>query len=319
MPKTGFLYTTDIHGSEQAFVKFLNAAKYYKVNTLIHGGDFTGKAVYPIIDKGGTWDVPSYAEKSWTLKSMEEVEALEKSMTMSGYYPYRTTPEGVEKMQGHPELQEKIWKDLMQERVRRWMKVAEERLAPQGVKCIISIGNDDPQDVRNIIDESNFVIQPEGKVIMLDNHEMISTGYANMTPWQCPGDLEEEVLAEKIEALTSQVKDMKNAIFNFHCPPYKTILDQAPRISKGKDGELKFGSGGAFDMFSVGSKSIKDSILKYQPLVALHGHIHEAKGVQKLYNTIMINPGSRYIEGALDSVLVQLEDHKVKSYFFVSG
>ena len=46
------LYTTDIHGSDVIFKKFLNAGKIYKVNYLIIGGDIAGKYLTPIVDIG---------------------------------------------------------------------------------------------------------------------------------------------------------------------------------------------------------------------------------------------------------------------------
>ena len=38
-------FATDIHGSEICWKKFINAGKWYEVDTLILGGDMTGKAI----------------------------------------------------------------------------------------------------------------------------------------------------------------------------------------------------------------------------------------------------------------------------------
>ena len=51
----------------------------------------------------------------------------------------------------------------------------------------------------------------------------------------------------------------------------------------------------------------RDAIVKYQPLVGLHGHIHESKGVKKLGGVTIANPGSEYGEGILDGLLVDID------------
>ena len=70
----------------------------------------------------------------------------------------------------------------------------------------------------------------------------------------------------------------------------------------------------------VGSKAVRDAIDRYQPLISLHGHIHESKGAVKIGKTLSINPGSAYEEGMLMSALVNLDAKKgVKSYQLVNG
>ncbi|MEM2843188.1 MAG: hypothetical protein QXZ53_04845 [Candidatus Bathyarchaeia archaeon] len=145
---------------------------------------------------------------------------------------------------------------------------------------------------------------------------MISTGYSNITPWKCPRDIFEEDLERKINAMTSQVKDMKNCIFNFHCPPYGTTLDLAPKL----DETLKpIVSGGGFVMEHVGSKAVRKVIEENQPMIGLHGHIHESRGVDNIGRTLCLNAGSEYTEGILRGILIVLSDGKIKSYSPVSG
>lgn len=45
-------YATDVHGSEICWNKFISGGKFYEVDTLILGGDMTGKAIAPIIAQG---------------------------------------------------------------------------------------------------------------------------------------------------------------------------------------------------------------------------------------------------------------------------
>jgi hypothetical protein len=85
---------------------------------------------------------------------------------------------------------------------------------------------------------------------------------------------------KKIDHMASQVKNMKNCIFNFHCPPYDTYLDQGPKLDETLKPVLSMGGG--IKMIPVGSPAIRNAIDKYQPLLGLHGHIHESKASQKL-------------------------------------
>ena len=57
----------------------------------------------------------------------------------------------------------------------------------------------------------------------------------------------------------------------------------------------------------------------FQPMLGLHGHIHEAKGVRKIGRTMCMNPGSEYSEAILRGIIVNLDEKGVKSYQTTSG
>ena len=63
-------------------------------------------------------------------------------------------------------------------------------------------------------------------------------------------------------------------------------------------------------MVPVGSTAVRDAILKYEPLLGLHGHIHESRGSRRLGSTTIVNPGSEYAEGILTGAVVDLTDDK---------
>ena len=311
-------YTTDLHGSEQCFLKFVNAGKFYKVNVLVCGGDITGKMIVPLIQKGDDIFEAEFLGKSQTAKGDEATKQLEKSISYAGYYPFRTTKEEMTRLNANPAEVDKLFSDLMRQRVERWVKVAEEKLKGTGINCIITPGNDDRMDIDSAFEASDFVINPEGKVVSIDdNHEMISTGYTNITPWNCPRDISEEELGKKLEDMASKVKNMSTCIFNLHCPPYDSNIDSAPKLDK----DLKpiVSPGGEMVMIPVGSTSVRAAIEKYQPLLGLHGHIHESRGTAKIGRTLCLNPGSEYGEGILRGALITFENDKVKSYQLTSG
>jgi hypothetical protein len=205
----------------------------------------------------------------------------------------------------------------MRKRVEDWIQLAEERLKDQEFDCYIQPGNDDRYLIDPLFEKSKRIINPDGKVLQLDkNHEMISTGHANITPWDCPRDEPEEKLGEIIENLVARVKNMNDCIFNFHCPPYDTNLDIAPKL----DETLKpTTSASGVKTAHVGSVAVREAIDSHQPLLGLHGHIHESKASQSLGRTLVLNPGSEYGEGVLHGVLVELNENGIKNHMFVQG
>jgi hypothetical protein len=72
-------------------------------------------------------------------------------------------------------------------------------------------------------------------------------------------------------------------------------------------------------MISVGSKAVRAAIEKYQPLVGLHGHIHESRSAQKIGRTTCINPGSEYGEGILRGCLVTFAEGVIEGFQMTSG
>ena len=145
---------------------------------------------------------------------------------------------------------------------------------------------------------------------------MLGIGNSNLTPWKCPRDITEDQLSAKIESLASSIKNTSRSIFNIHVPPHSTGLDTAFLL----DDKLEYVKvGGQPVLGPVGSTAVRNMIEKYQPLVGLHGHVHESRAVFKLGRTTCINPGSEYGEGILRGALVILEDTKISAYQLTSG
>ena len=321
--KTKIFFATDVHGSEVVFKKFLNAGKVYKVDVLILGGDLTGKMIVPLVEQPDGSYVGKLYGTTYVAKTEEELKRVEGIIKSSGYYPYRTTPEEVEELRANKEKLNKLFEKVALDTLKYWTELAEERLKGTGITLYMCGGNDDIPEVSDILREAEertngLIVNPDERVVYIDDiHEMASISYSNMTPWKCPRDIPEEKLKEIIEEVVSQINDYSNAIFNFHVPPYGTMLDIAPEL----DEELrpKVELGGGMKMTNVGSVSVREAIEKYQPLLGLHGHIHEAKATQKLGRTLCINPGSEYGEGILRGSYVYIGDKKVIAHMFTSG
>jgi Icc-related predicted phosphoesterase len=109
--------------------------------------------------------------------------------------------------------------------------------------------------------------------------------------------------------------DMRRAVFNFHCPPYGSNLDEAPEITE----DLHVKDAGR-SLIPVGSTAVRDAIKLHQPLLSLHGHIHEGKGTARIGKTLAINAGSLYEQGVLQGAVVDLDARKgVRSYTLTTG
>ena len=132
---------------------------------------------------------------------------------------------------------------------------------------------------------------------------MISTGYGNPTPWNCPRDVSEDELEKIITAMAEKLQRPETAIFNLHVPPYGSGLDQAPLLDTSVTPPRPIVGESA----PVGSTAVREAIVRYKPQVGLHGHIHESRGIQKLGRTTCVNPGSEYTEGLLRSAVIDLD------------
>jgi Icc-related predicted phosphoesterase len=208
-------FATDVHGSEVCWRKFLNAGAFHKADVLIMGGDMTGKAMVPISIGNGSWRV-TLQEQEHVMSSEEEVAATEKRIQDRGYYPIRLTPDEFDAWNADPALVDARFKAEMLGQVERWMALADERLAGKGIRCIVSPANDDIFEIDPIIDAAKLVDLGESNLIDLDGFSLVSTGWANPTPWNTFRELPEPELRARIDSLVADVPDRRRAIFNFH-------------------------------------------------------------------------------------------------------
>lgn len=317
---TRLFFATDIHGSERAFMKFVNAGKFYKVDVLVLGGDITGKMIVPIVERKDGSHAASYLGNDFQFPSEEGIETFEADVRNAGYYPIRMDQEEYDSVKDNEKAADELFVRLMGETVERWLKIAAERLKPEGIRMFITGGNDDDLGMNQFFQESEWAEYVEEKVVFIDDHhEMISSAYVNPTPWDTPREATEEELAEKIEKMVSQVEDVENSIWNFHAPPFESGLDIAPLLDTSVYPPKPVMKSGEVVYTSVGSKAVKEAIEKYQPLLGLHGHIHEAKGIRKIGRTTCMNPGSEYSEAILRGIIINLAEKEVKSYQTTSG
>ncbi len=314
MPRLFFI--TDVHASDKCFRKFLNAAKVYKADTLVLGGDITGKVMVPIVkNPDGTYRLRLFGQDIVVKEA--QLPETQKSLLDAGQYSFVTDQSEFEEIRADKAKEGRIFNEVMASVLRSWLQLMEERLKGTDIKCYISPGNDDKFEIDPLLSDSGHLINPENRVVQLDGgYEMITLGYANPTPWKSPREVSDGRLSQMIESLASQVKRMDTAVFNLHVPPINTELDRAPAVSQDFE-YVKEGLGIKF--IHAGSSAVRESIERHSPMLGLHGHIHESKGFVRLGRTLCLNPGSEYADGILRGALVNLGGGKVKEFLLTSG
>jgi Icc-related predicted phosphoesterase len=205
----------------------------------------------------------------------------------------------------------------MCQRVREWMALAEEKLGPQKATLYFMAGNDDLPSIDEVVAEYKSIRNPDMARFEIEGgYEIVGLSNANMTPWTCARDIEEDELAKKLDILARMIQNPEHTIAVLHVPPFGSRLDTCPDLDK----NLKMiTSGGQVVMKSAGSTSVKAFIEKVQPMLTLHGHIHESPGHVHIGRTLAINAGSEYAEAIMKAAIVNLENGKVKGHLLISG
>ncbi|MDG6910727.1 MAG: metallophosphoesterase [Nitrososphaerota archaeon] len=313
---TRIFFTTDVHGSDMCFRKFLNAAKVYKASCLILGGDITGKVLIPIIEReDGKYEAQVFGERA--VFGREKVAETRKRLQDAGQYSFVTTKAGLAEIQADKSREEAVFNGAMAEVLRSWVDLVQVRLRGTETKCYVSPGNDDKLEIDSDLVDAGPFINPEEKVVEIDGgFEMITLGTANPTPWKSPREVSEERLREMIERLVAQVNRPEDAIYNLHVPPVNTELDRAPAVSHDFT-YVREGLGVKY--IHAGSSAVRGAIEAHSPLLGLHGHIHESKGFVRIGRTLCLNPGSEYADGILRGALVNLQPGRVHDFLLTSG
>ena len=143
------------------------------------------------------------------------------------------------------------------------------RVERVGIRTLAVPGNCDPKSAHEILDKHG--INLHSKSVEIDGITFVGLGGSNLTPFNTPFEITEREIMEELRRLTLGIN--RKWILVTHAPPYGTSTDLTSSD------------------IHVGSKSIREIIENKQPLVALCGHVHEARGTDRLGRTIVVNPG----------------------------
>lgn len=313
---TRLFYAGDVHGSRVCWKKFVNAAAHYPAEVLVMGGDLTGKGLVPIVREGdGSYAARVIGEQR-VAHTAEELDQMQQAISTNGMYPLILDPEEAQRLGEDAAWREEVFEKALLDELRLWVEFADERLGGTAARAYVIPGNDDPWSIDEVLASGTAVDACDETVRQVGPHELVSLGYSNRTPWKTPRELDEDEIYTRLRRLADQLENPRRAIFNVHVPPYESSLDTAYEV----DEDLRYVmKGGRPHEVPTGSPAVRQVIEETQPLLSLHGHIHESKGVTKIGRTVAINPGSDYGSGHLDGCLVHLEPDRVVNHYLVSG
>lgn len=144
-----------------------------------------------------------------------------------------------------------------------------ELVRSHGIPSLAVPGNCDPKQVLQLLEK--YGVNLHGKRQSLNEITFVGLGGSNITPFKTPFELTEAEIKEELAVAGGEITGQW--ILVTHTPPYGTALDI---VNSGTH---------------VGSKSMREYVEQKQPTVVVCGHVHEARGIDTLGNTLMVNPG----------------------------
>lgn len=309
------LFLSDIHGSSLILEKALNAVSKYSIDILIISGDLAGKDIRPIIGTSGFYKMEMDGE---VISASEiKIQSIKKRLEDLGHYYFLTSQEEFNKLKSTPDKIMKILDEKIQERLETWILKILDQINLDKTKVIISPGNDDTLQIDDLLIKykNKGIYTGLENPVLFKNAEIITLDYTNITPWNTERELSEKKLIKFISKKIEKIKNLENAIFNFHCPPYNTKLDLAPQLDKDLKYDVK---PGGINLVHTGSTAVLESIMKFQPLLSLHGHIHESKGFEYIGRTLSLNPGSEHEKGILNAYLIDIDEKcAIRNFYLI--
>jgi Icc-related predicted phosphoesterase len=314
---TKIFFCSDVHGSTVCFRKFINAAQFYGATTLILGGDVTGKMVVPIARQTEGDYLTAFAGQEMRFTSRDELDSFLKRVQNMGFYAKVMEEEEFQRLKASPEAQDALFRELVLERLREWVEYADDKLDGSDIPVYAAPGNDDFFEVDEVLASGQRIKLIEMQVQPLgDEYQIATSGWTNPTPWNTERECPEDELERRLEAMFDEVDDMEKCVFNLHVPPHNSKIDLCPKLDE--DMRVAYDLGNPV-MAPAGSTAVRAVIERHQPLLSLHGHIHEGRGEAQIGRTVCLNPGSVYSEGVLNGLLITLKGAKVQDYQFTQG
>jgi len=161
-------------------------------------------------------------------------------------------------------------------------RIAQARIVFEAVRhytdtIFAQIGNMDRPEVTEYLTQQGANIHRTARPLLpelLPDVGIMGLGGSPFTPFNTPSEFPESDLAEWLEKMAREAQSFKRLILVSHTPPLESACDIIPT--------------GAH----VGSSAVKDFILEHQPEICLCGHIHEARAIDNIGHTSIMNPGT---------------------------
>ena len=243
------------------------------------------------------------------LNGKDKLDDFVKRQGNIGFYPTVVSESEYQRLRKDPEAQAALFKELVLARVREWAQFAAEKLKGTEIPLVALPGNDDFHEIDEILTQAAHFDFHEMQVCEFKGgYQMLYCGGSTPTPWDTEREYTEEQFVSRFAQLLPQVTDMSRCIFNVHVPPFGTALDACPKLDKNLQVVYEMGLPA---QIHAGCQTLSDIIKQHQPLLGLHGHIHEGRAKINIGKTICINPGSVYPEGILQGALITLRQGEV--------
>ena len=139
----------------------------------------------------------------------------------------------------------------------------------KGLKVGIIPGNHESNATSNFLIERYKLVNLHGYSYYMDRVGMFGCGSANIGLFQ----LSEEEIFNFLDHGHEYIKDKQKKIMVTHVHPAGSLIEK-------------------FTRFFPGSMAVREAIERFQPDLALCGHVHEAEGIEeKIGKTKLINVG----------------------------
>jgi len=305
------LVVSDLHASEVAWRKLLNATRLgiWEADAVLVAGDLSGKSLVALVQSNGSWH-GTHGGREWVARDEDELRQLERALADKGLYGVAMSADELAELRD-PGVLERRFLEAIVSRLEGWMDLAAERLRENGTPLYLIPGNDDPYEIDSVLDGTAAIINAESRVVRLpDGRELIGFASSNPTPWHTPRELEEEDLEKRLRAVVETAEDPSSAVLMTHVPPYGSSIDTVPLL----DEEMRpVMSGGGVVEVPCGSIAVRNVIEEFQPVLSIHGHVHESPGHVRVGKTLCVNAGSEAAVGILRACLIDVDERGVRA------
>ena len=311
------LFVSDMQSSTETWIKAIENSVRQNIDILILAGDHTGKYLAPIVEKGENWE-SKVDGKEYIFHSKNEIQQFMQRMGKRGMYTKVMSQPEIDRMRDDPSYFNQVFESIIIKHMRNLLALLKESNLPENTRVLISPGNDDPYCLDDVLFKSQkeHICIGRENIVHIHGYSIVNFEYSSPTPWNTPRELSEEEIYKRIKNLLDIQKLSTNTVFNFHCPPYGTLIDRAPKLDKTLKPVIK---GGRIKFDNVGSKSIRRLIEDYQPICSLHGHVHESPGRINIGKTVCFNPGSEYERGIFRGYLIEISNGKIVDSWIMSN
>jgi Icc-related predicted phosphoesterase len=253
-----FLYTSDLHGYDPFYREILSVCQTQNISAVILGGD--------LFPRKGHTNNSLNQQKDYIHNNFRPF--LQEIKEINGTLLYCIL--GNDDFAGTIPLMEEMEKENLLTFLHNRTVLLNEDIVIAGYSYIPPTpfpvkdfekrdreGNDD------IGENPHAYISRDNKIVQMKAAEWL---------------FQQNTIEEDMKKFVTEVKPNRKLIHVIHTPPYDTLLDCL------------------YDGRSIGSKAVRRYIEENQPMMTLHGHIHESPDIsghywQKLGSTLSINPG----------------------------